>query len=272
MPAVGAQKEALYRSRNLASIRLLQDIGLPYAIEYLSAFGFNPKDLPRDLSLALGSASLTPMEVARGWATFANGGYRIEPYLIERIEDREGRALFVAQPQTVVQQDNVQSEVAAERIIDPRTAYIMTDLLQDVIKRGGARRALSLGRTDLAGKTGTSNESKDAWFSGYNADNVTTVWTGFDQPQSLGRREIGGTVALPIWMRFMAVALKNKPEHRLARPEGLLSLRVDPQSGRAARPDTPNAYAELFKNENPPEAPLTETDAAGGAVLPMDLF
>lgn len=265
-------REALYRSRNLASIRLLQDIGIRYAVEYLSAFGFSPKDLPDDLSLALGNASLTPMEVVRGWATFANGGYRIEPYLIERIEDREGKVLFIEQPKTAVQPGNAQSNLAAERIIDPRTAYIMTDLLQDVIKRGGARRALSLGRTDLAGKTGTSNESRDAWFSGYNADNVTTVWTGFDQPQSLGRREIGGTVALPIWMRFMEVALKDKPEHRLAKPEGLLSLRVNPQSGRAARPDTPDAYVELFKNENPPEAPLTEGGAAGGSVSPMDLF
>jgi len=203
--------------------------------------------------------------------TFANGGYRIEPYWIERIEDREGNALFIAQPKTAPQEGKVPGNAAAERIIDPRTAYIMTDLLQDVIKRGGGRRALELRRSDLAGKTGTSNESKDAWFSGYNADNVTTVWTGFDQPQSLGRREIGGTVALPIWMRFMAVALKDKPEHLLAKPEGLLSLRVDPQSGHAARPDTPDAYVELFKNENPPEAPLKEGGTAGGSA-PLDLF
>jgi len=265
-------REALYRSRNLASIRLLQDIGIRYAIDYLSAFGFNPSDLPNDLSLALGNASLTPMEVVRGWAAFANGGYRIEPYLIERIEDREGNTLFAAQPKTAPTPFGLIIE-PAERIIDPRTAYIMTDLLQDVIKRGGGRRALALGRGDLAGKTGTSNESKDAWFSGYNADNVTTVWTGFDQPQSLGRREIGGTVALPIWMRFMTVALKDKPEHRQAQPEGLLSLRVDPQTGHAARPDTAGAYVELFKNENPPEAPRNEDGASGASTAPpIDLF
>jgi len=263
-------REALYRSRNLASIRLLQDIGIRYTLDYLSAFGFNQEDFPNDLSLALGNAHLTPMEVVRGWATFANGGYRIEPYLIERIEDREGKALFIAQPKTVPPVGTVQSAEAAPRILEPRTAYIMNDLLQDVIKRGGARKALALGRTDLAGKTGTSNESKDAWFSGYNAANVTTVWTGFDQPQSLGKREIGGTVALPIWIRFMAVALKDQPTQRLKKPEGLLTLRVDPQTGRAARPDTPDAYLELFKSENPPQAP--ESSAAGGVSAPMDLF
>jgi len=262
-------REALYRSRNLASIRLLQDIGIPYAIDYLSAFGFQRKDLPNDLSLALGNASLTPLEVVRGWATFANGGYKIEPYLIERIEDREGKTLFSARPPSV---QGTANRPQAERIIDARTAYIMTDLLQDVIKRGGGRRALELGRTDLAGKTGTSNESRDAWFCGYNAGNVTTVWVGFDQPESLGRREIGGTVALPVWMRFMSVALKGKPARQPAKPEGLLSLRVDPQSGRAARPDTQGAYLELFKSENPPEAPLKDGELPGGSALPMDLF
>jgi len=265
-------REALYRSRNLASIRLLQDIGIRYTLDYLSRFGFNQQDFPNDLSLALGNAHLTPMEVVRGWATFANGGYRIEPYLIERIEDREGKTLFVAQPKTVPSAHTLQTDGTAERILEPRTAYIMSDLLQDVIKRGGGRKALSLGRIDLAGKTGTSNESKDAWFTGYNAANVTTVWTGFDQPQSLGKREIGGTVALPIWIRFMAVALKDQPTQQLKRPEGLLTLRVDPQTGRAARPDTRGAYLELFKSENPPEAPLEGSDASGSAHAPMDLF
>jgi len=278
-------RESLYRSRNLASIRLLQDIGVRYALNYLNDFGFESQYLPADLSLALGNASLTPMEVVRGWATFANGGYRIEPYLIKHIEDHNGNRLFTARPKSVpTDSEALNNETEpAERIIDGRTAYIMTDMLQDVIKRGGGRRALELKRGDLAGKTGTSNESKDAWFSGYNADHVATVWTGFDQPQTLGRREIGGTVALPIWMRFMSVALKDSPEHMLGRPTGLISLRVDPQSGGPAHPSTPGAYSEWFKSEAPPEASdnnIAESDDNNNETLlpegylmpPMDLF
>ena len=223
-------REALYKSRNLVSIRLLQTLGIPQTIDYIKRFGFKPEDLPANLSLALGTATLTPMEIATGWTAFANGGYKIEPYLIERIEDRDGKVIFSADPVRVPERDiaqqfsaddNEQTAVAyaqtdsfiddnsseparqpprhAEQIIDDRTAYIMTSMLQDVIKRGTGRRALAMGRGDIAGKTGTTNESKDSWFSGYNADIVTTVWTGFDQPQSLGRHEYGGTVALPIW-------------------------------------------------------------------------
>jgi len=164
-----------------------------------------------------------------------------------------------------------QAPAVAEQIIDGRTTYILTSMLQDVIKRGTGRRALALGRTDLAGKTGTTNESKDAWFSGYNADYVTTVWVGFDQPETLGRREYGGTAALPIWMSFMGAALKDKPAHAPAEPEGILSLRVDPVSGRAASPSTPNAYFELFKAEDsPPSVDELGTGAAPGSPLPAD--
>ncbi len=159
----------------------------------------------------------------------------------------------------------------AEQIIDGRTSYIPASMLQDVIKRGTGRRALALGRGDLAGKTGTTNESKDAWFSGYNADYVTTVWVGFDQPETLGRREYGGTAALPIWMNFMGAALKGKPEHQLPEPEGILSLRIDPVSGRAATPGTPNAYFELFKAEDtPPSVNELGNGSAPGSPLPAD--
>lgn len=243
-------REALYKSRNLVSIRLLQAMGVDRTIDYIAKFGFNKQDLPRNLSLALGTATLTPMEIATGWSTFANGGYKITPYLIERIESRSGETLFTANPARVPQgaQDQAglaapeqpistaampgeapsalsqvaaapQAPAVAEQIIDGRTTYILTSMLQDVIKRGTGRRALALGRTDLAGKTGTTNESKDAWFSGYNADYVTTVWVGFDQPETLGRREYGGTAALPIWMNFMGAALKDKPAHAPAEPE-----------------------------------------------------
>lgn len=283
-------REALYRSRNLVSIRLLQDLGIASTLNYIERFGFDKKDLPPNLSLALGTASLTPMEITEGWSTFANGGYKIEPYLIERIEDRDGRQVFNANPAqtptgieqraqhisslalTTPDQPVAAEPILAEQIIDGRTAYIMTSMLQDVIKRGTGRRAMALGRDDLAGKTGTTNESKDSWFSGYNADYITTVWAGFDQPESLGRTEYGGTVALPIWMSYMAAALKDKPSHLQPEPEGLLTLRVDPYSGRAATPDTPDAYFELFKSEDSPP-PMGEFDpemSIPGSPLPTD--
>ncbi len=290
-------REALYKSRNLVSIRLLQSMGVDHTIDYISKFGFNKQDLPRNLSLALGTATLTPMEIATGWSTFANGGYKITPYIIDKIESRNGELLFSANPPSVptgntassgiaapehsftvntVAGENpvqapVQTPAVAERIIDGRTTYILNSMLEDVIKLGTGRRALALGRSDLAGKTGTTNESKDAWFSGYNADYVTTVWTGFDQPESLGRREYGGTVALPIWMNFMGAALKDKPPHTQAEPEGILSLRVDPVSGRAAAPGTPNAYFELFKSEDiPPSVNELGNGVAPGSPLPAD--
>ena len=291
-------REALYRSRNLVSIRLLQDLGIDSTLNYIERFGFEKKDLPPNLSLALGTASLTPMEIAEGWSVFASGGYKTEPYLIERIEGRDGKQLFTANPAQSpagialrTEQGNAAQlsagdtplpvePVLAEQVIDERTAYIMTSLLQDVIKRGTGRRALALGRDDLAGKTGTTNESKDSWFSGYNADYITTVWAGFDQPESLGRNEYGGTVALPIWMSYMGAALKDKPSHVLPEPKGILTLRIDPHSGRAASPDTPNAYFELFKSEDSPP-PIGEFEPGtyipgsplpADEVAPIDLF
>ena len=258
-------REGLYRSRNLVSIRILKDIGMQYARDYISQFGFKPADLPRNLSLALGTATLTPLEITTGWTVFANGGYKIEPYLIERIDNRDGKTIFLANPARTPADKTVdtnsallladgepEAPIEAQRIIDERTAYIMTSMLKDVITRGTARRALKLNRSDLAGKTGTTNESKDSWFAGYNPDFVTTVWAGFDQPQSLGRNEYGGTVALPIWIDYMAYALKDKPVHTLKEPSGMLSLRIDPVTGRIAKPGAENAYYEIFKSEDTP--------------------
>lgn len=299
-------REALYKSRNLVSIRLLQAMGVGKTIDYMTRFGFAKSDLPPNLSLALGTATLTPMEIATGWSTFANGGYKIAPYLIDKIESRNGDTLFTANPPRVpgdavngvVATDGLaapsnggitieptpgaaptstgtpaepQVPAVAERIVDGRTTYILNSILEDVIKKGTGRRALALGRADIAGKTGTTNESKDAWFSGYNADYVTTVWTGYDQPESLGRREFGGTVALPIWMSYMGAALKDKPLHTQPEPEGILSLRIDPVSGRAASPSTPNAYFELFKSEDtPPSVNELGNGVAPGSPLPAD--
>ena len=300
-------REALYKSRNLVSIRLLQAMGVGKTIDYITRFGFNKADLPPNLSLALGTATLTPMEIATGWSTFANGGYKVTPYLIEKIESRNGDTLFTANPPRVpgdvvngmVATDGLaapsnggitieptpgavpatnsatptepQAPAVAERVVDARTTYILNSILEDVIKKGTGRRAMALGRADIAGKTGTTNESKDAWFSGYNADYVTTVWTGYDQPESLGRREFGGTVALPIWMSYMGAALKDKPLHTQPEPEGILSLRIDPVSGRAASPSTPNAYFELFKSEDtPPSINELGNGVAPGSPLPAD--
>ena len=300
-------REALYKSRNLVSIRLLQAMGVGKTIDYMTRFGFAKSDLPPNLSLALGTATLTPMEIATGWSTFANGGYKIAPYLIDKIESRNGDTLFTANPPRVpgdvvngvAATDGLaapsnggitieptpgtpaatnadapaepQAPAVAERIVDGRTTYILNSILQDVIKKGTGRRALALGRADIAGKTGTTNESKDAWFSGYNGDYVTTVWTGYDQPESLGRREFGGTVALPIWMSYMGAALKDKPLHTQPEPEGILSLRIDPISGRAASPSTPNAYFELFKSEDtPPSVNELGNGAVPGSPLPAD--
>jgi penicillin-binding protein 1A len=286
-------REALYKSRNLVSIRVLQAIGMDYALKYVGRFGFNKQDLPRNFSMALGTANLTPLEIATGWCTFANGGYKVTPYLISRIDSRDGQPLFTANPasvpsstattESVADASNTETGIepaAAERIVDERTTFILTSMLQDVIKRGTGRRALAMGRSDLAGKTGTTNESKDSWFSGYNADYMTTVWSGFDQPVTLGRREFGGTVALPIWMDYMSAALKDKPAHTLPEPPGILTLRIDPVTGRIAAPGTENAYFELFKNEDspppmseldpfqsPPGSPLPESEVA-----PIDLF
>ncbi|MCQ4346350.1 penicillin-binding protein 1A [Pseudomonas stutzeri] len=285
-------REALYRSRNLVSIRLLQEIGIGYALDYSKRFGLPSEELPRNFSLALGTANLTPLEITAGYAVFANGGHRVQPYLITRIDDRDGRPLFQANPPRVAasqpNQPSAQPAAAAdeplasppqaERVLDARTAYIMTSMLQDVIARGTGRRAMSLGRSDLAGKTGTTNEQKDSWFAGYNGDLVTTAWAGFDQPQSLGRNEYGGTVALPIWMRYTAVALKERPMHLPAEPAGLLRLRIDPATGRAAAPGTSGAFFELF-NKDAPQPPTQELssgfqDQFGSepAAVPIDLF
>lgn len=290
-------REGLYRSRNIVSIRILQDIGMQYAHQYISKFGFEPSDLPRNLSLALGTATLTPMEVTTGWTVFANGGYKIEPYLIQRIDNRDGQTIFLANPartpagkktntdsansEQLLAADDLEPQLQAERVIDERTAYIMTSMLKDVITRGTGNKAMSLGRTDLAGKTGTTNESKDSWFAGYNSDVVTTVWAGFDQPESLGRSEYGGTVALPIWIDYMAYALKDTPMHSMKEPAGMMTLRIDPASGRIARPGTPKAYFEIFKSEDAPptmdelenswESP-SSTYQESTPAAPIDLF
>ncbi|WP_459616225.1 penicillin-binding protein 1A [Bordetella sp. 2513F-2] len=213
-------RQALYKSKNMVSIRILQAIGPQYAQDYLTRFGFDKARQPAVLPLALGAGSVTPLQLAGAYAVFANGGYRITPYLIDRVTDSSGKVLMQSRP--VVAGD------AAVRAIDPRTAYVMDDMLRGVATSGTAARArATLKRSDVAGKTGTTNESVDAWFSGYTPTLVATAWLGFDQPRSLGSRETGGGVAMPIWLEYMQEALKGVPEQQRTRPDGLLTERGD---------------------------------------------
>ena len=208
-------RQALTRSKNLVSIRILQSIGARYAQDYITRFGFDAKLHPPYLTMALGAGSATPLQMVGGYAVFANGGYRVKPYVIQRIEDGRGAVLF--------EEKVARAKVNAERVIDERNAYIMTSMMRDVVRYGTAATAMKLGRGDLAGKTGTTNDFLDAWFGGYNAELVAIAWVGYDQPKTLGRNETGGAVALPIWIRYMGAVLPGVPEVPLEVPQGVVS-------------------------------------------------
>lgn len=250
----------LMQSRNLVSIRLLQDIGPDYAADYTARFGFDPEKLPHTLSLALGSALVTPLEMATGYAVFANGGYKVSPYLIDHITDSERKVIYQAEPKLACEdcvnlndsQDHypIAPEVQAKQVISPQIAYLMTSAMQSVIKHGTGRAALVLKRSDLAGKTGSTNDLKDAWFSGFNSDIVTTAWVGFDQPKSL--HEYGAQVALPMWIDFMKHALKGKPENSMTEPPDIITAKIDPKSGLLAYPGERNAIFEIFRKQYAP--------------------
>jgi penicillin-binding protein 1A len=281
-------REAMVSSRNLVSVRILDAIGVPFARRYIQNFGFAPETLPDGPSLALGTSSAPPLAMARGYATFANGGFLIEPWFIARIEDRDGQLLFEATParacarcpERLAQQqiasggddgfnlgnsaESVPASLSSEttldadaadptlapRAIDERTAYLIHSLLLDVVKRGTGRRALALGRSDIGGKTGTTNDSRDAWFSGFGGPLVVSAWVGMDDFSTLGSREFGNTAALPIWIDFMRGALEGVPEHRMEMPEGIATALIDRDSGRLAAPGGNGALAELFKVED----------------------
>jgi penicillin-binding protein 1A len=299
-------RRALYLSRNLVSVRLLQAVGINRAVEHLSHFGLMADKLPKDLALALGAAQVLPIQLATGYAAFANGGYRIQPYFIERVENFKGDVLYTANPIRVCRQCDVPvdpsldpnaapvdgsqptlvtsnpdgsistsdpaatsapaisaasgvasasqpaatSGVAAsaapspantanyrraQRVLTPKTAFEMADILRDVIQHGTGYAAMKLGRNDIGGKTGTTNDAKDAWFSGFNPDLVAVAWVGFDQPRTLGRKEFGGVAALPIWSEYMAKALSDKPENWLKKEADVKGGAAD-LSGTMAKP------------------------------------
>ena len=269
-------REALYRSRNLVSIRVLQGIGIHNAIRSLTRYGFDADALAPNLSLALGTAAFSPLEMATGFAIFANGGYRVEPYLVARVENAQGEPLLTAQPPRACR-DCAPEQTAgtAPQVMDPRIAYILDSMLKDVIRRGTGTRALQLGRADLAGKTGTTNGPRDAWFSGYHPTLVTSVWLGFDDNRVLGSREYGGTAALPIWMDFMGSALAGAPERLPPRPPGIVTVRIDPDTGLRAPSGQQRFVEELFLRESVPQtfAPAPgDRPGVGGGALPEDLF
>jgi penicillin-binding protein 1A len=209
-------RTALSRSKNMVSIRLLQAIGPQYAQDYVTRFGFDVERHPAYLTMALGAGAVTPWQMLGGISVFANGGYRIEPYLIARITDASGKVLAQARP--------VKAGDEAARAIDGRNAFLMDSMLRDVVRRGTATTALRLKRTDLAGKTGTTNDSHDAWFAGYQPRIAAVSWVGFDQPRKLGDRETGGGLALPIWVSYMGVALKGVPDVRPTVPSGVVQV------------------------------------------------
>ncbi len=233
-------RQALIKSKNMISIRILRTITPQYAQDYITKFGFDAAKHPPYLTMALGAGSVTPMQMLTGYSVFANGGSRVDPYFIERIEDDKSKPLYQAEP--------VVAGESAQQILDVRNAYTMVSLMQDVVRRGTAVRAMQLGRHDLAGKTGTTNDSMDAWFSGFHPTVVGVTWVGFDNPHSLGERETGGGAALPIWMDYMGKTLKNIPETTYVMPENMVAVHINNNGLR----DDASDLVEYFYKENIP--------------------
>lgn len=261
-------REALTFSRNLVSIRVLQRLGISRFVDYVERLGFDTEGMARNLTLALGTHAFTPLEIASGYTILANGGYRVEPYLIDRIEDSKGQVIFQADPFVAYAKppnsltadadaplrmediliDDSPAHKQAAQVMDPRASFIVTSMLSDAIQRGTGRRARVLKRDDISGKTGTTNGPRDAWFSGYNQELVTTAWVGFDDYSLLGRREFGGTAALPIWIGFMGEALSADAPN-VGMPEGVVRLRIDRASGRRVSGTPENSMLEYFLEE-----------------------
>ncbi|KZZ01088.1 peptidase [Oleibacter sp. HI0075] len=304
-------RQALYRSQNLVSIRILKQMGPATAVRYIQDFGFNPARLNKDLSLALGASAVTPLDMATGYSAFANGGYKVSPFVMQSIISDTGEVLYEANPTLAMappeegatgnlireglndndsptegESEQVESievpTLYAERIMSPENHYLTVSMMRDVVRRGTGRKALALGRNDLAGKTGTTNDQKDAWFSGFNPDLVATVWIGFDQPTTLGRWASGGGTALPVWVDYMREALDGAPEEHFEQPEGIVTVRIDPDSGLLASPGQKDAIFEYFKAGSAPTEyartkdiiPYQEDEggSGGGSVIPEQLF
>jgi penicillin-binding protein 1A len=277
-------REALVRSRNLVSIRLLRGTGIGPAIRHIETFGFGPEATPPNLTLALGTGQVTPLDMARGFAVFANGGWRVTPYVTAVVTDAAGKTVFTAEPPLACPQctdtapavateaadsratdagarpagtsdaaATVPPERLAPRAISAANAFVMTDMMTDVIQRGTAQRAKVLGRRDIAGKTGTTSDHRDAWFVGFNADISAAAWVGFDQERSLGDNEEGAHAALPMWIYFMQEALHGRPEHRLPEPPGVVRMWVSRETGAPASAGSSGAVFEAFLERYSPQ-------------------
>ena len=285
-------RDALARSRNLVSIRILRAIGIDYATNYATRFGFTEEELPHNLTLALGTPQLTPLQMATAYSVFANGGYRVQSYLVDRIEDAAGAVVYLAdpalacadciaehpEPSTQAAVGSAEGAVTARGALTGATglddkhiapvaisqanAFIMTDMMKDVIRRGTARRALVLKRDDIAGKTGTTNDRRDTWFSGFNAAIVATAWVGFDQERSLGANEEGGHTALPMWVYFMGEAMRGQGPRRLRQPEGVVTARISPATGQLAGAGDPSGVFEYFLTGKLPGSGIQDADGA----------
>jgi penicillin-binding protein 1A len=286
---------ALAHSLNLVSIRLLRELGLPYVSQYVSRFGFDPKSLPQNLTLALGTLPATPLQMASAYSVFANGGFKVQPYYIERVENASGKVVWQAAPQIACQRCNTlaaQSDLKpqpaqaallstdedlragagplpaqrlAPRVISAQNDFLMTSMMKDVIRYGTAVRALSLNRDDIAGKTGTSNDYRDAWFNGYTPELEATVWVGYDDNRPLGAGDEGAHTALPVWMHFMRYALEGVPQWQRPMPPGIVTLRVSPQTGALVSDESPDSIAEVFMaNHLPTAAPAGASPTAQG--------
>lgn len=254
-------RQALYQSRNAVSIRVMQRVGATAIIDHASHFGFDTSIMPRNTQLAIGGGTmaLAPIDMAAGYAAFANGGFRIEPHIIERVERLDGRV--VLQPRHPHACDPCPAPEAGAsapeptpRAISERNAFIMDSMLRDVIRRGTGRRARALGRTDIAGKTGTTDLARDTWFNGYHPNLVATTWVGFSDQRPAGVREYGSSTALPIWIDYMREALADEPEVTRPIPDGVVSVKVGPDSGQPPAPGGPNATFEyFFADQVPPQ-------------------
>ena len=275
---------ALAHSLNLVSIRLLRDLGLPYVSQYVGRFGFDPKTLPQNLTLALGTLRATPLQMAAAYSVFANGGFKVDPFYIDRVEDASGKVVWQAAPRMacalctdpaslsdlrpapsaaafLAEADALRGgagtlppDQLAPEVISPQNDYLMTSMMRDVIRYGTAVRALSLNRNDIAGKTGTSNDYRDAWFNGYTPELEATVWVGYDDNRPLGAGDEGAHTALPIWMHFMRYALQGVPQWQRPMPSGIVTLRVSPQTGVLVSDENPDGIPEVFMANHLPAA------------------
>ena len=296
---------ALAHSLNLVSIRVMRALGIPYVTQYATRFGFDPKALPQNLTLALGTLEATPLQMATGYAVFANGGYRVKPYLIQRIENASGKIIWQAAPRIACHGCNQQVPLAgltpvsyadapsteavtqwadgaaymppkqiAPRVISADNDYIMTSMMQDVIRYGTGVRALALHRDDIAGKTGTSNQWRDAWFNGFTPKLEATVWAGFDDDHSLGYGEEGAHVALPIWIRFMRQALQGVPQWQRPMPPGIVTLHISPRNGLLVSDENPDGIPEVFMANHLPSAgsALSNTHGTQGQASAASIF